>query len=287
MNSRRIIFLASLFITLALRAQDEAGVTRLLTQLQSQNIETRQTAMFELQTSLDPRIPDACLTVLNLEGDSIRRLAARAIGSRWHQIPKERVPAFTAALKAQLKSGHDGLANMARRGIALLDRNYGDPMLSRSRSKRWVVYERFGLPCVIDTKNSSEELLGFGSEAKMSCAWGNRELAPTTQWHPKKDMVALEIIEGRKLSTVWLWIHGKGLRQLTWKEMAKALGHQEEEIAASAGFFTEIAGWKGDNLDFSLTFTVKKGDNFVDHEAKLRWSSATDKLSVVSDKVTP
>ena len=116
---RAVVVFASLLGASFLSAQDEAGVTALLGKLQSQNIETRHQAIRELQTSLDPRIPDACLPVLNMEGDSIRRLAARAIGSRWHQIPKDRVPVFIAALKEQLKSEHDGLKNMARRGIAL------------------------------------------------------------------------------------------------------------------------------------------------------------------------
>jgi hypothetical protein len=57
--------------------------------------------MRQIGTSNDPRLPDACLPVLKKEGNSIRRLAARAIGSQWHQIPKDRVPVFTAALNAQ------------------------------------------------------------------------------------------------------------------------------------------------------------------------------------------
>jgi len=46
-----------------------------------------------------------------------------------------------------------------------------------------------------------------------------------------------------------------------------------------------MSGWSGDNLDYELTYTVKKGENHIDHEAKLRWNSATDKVSVISDKV--
>lgn len=285
MKRRSILFAVSLLIVPFIHAQDETAVTKRLKQLQSQDIETRQTAMFKLQTSLDPRIPDACLPVLQMEGNSIRRLAARAIGSRWWQIPKKRVPVFTAALKAQLKSEHDGLVNMARRGIALLNRDYSDAMLSRSKSKRWVIYERFGHPCLIDTTTMTEELLGFGSTAQMICAWGNTELAPTVKWHPKKDMVALDILEGRKYSTIWLWVHGRGLRQLTFDEQVKALGQKEEVIVRASGFYTQMSGWSGDNLDYELTYTVKKGEDYIDHEAKLRWNSATGKVSVISDKV--
>ena len=260
-------------------------VTKHLKQLQSNDIEVRQQAMFELQTSLDPRIPDACLAVLTMEGDSIRRLAARAIGSRWHQIPAERVPVFIAALKPHLKSQHDGLVNMARRGIALLARDFKSPMLSRGRSKRWVIYERHGLPCLIDATTMTEELLGFGSEAKMSAAYGNEELTPTVRWHPKKDLVAIDMLEFRKLSLIWFWQPGKGLRQLSMTELCKAVGHQEDEIMGAAGFFTKIVDWRGDALEFTLSYSLAKGDDIIDHEARLLWNSATDQLHVISDTV--
>lgn len=174
---------------------------------------------------------------------------------------------------------------MARRGIALLNRSYSDPMLSRSKSKRWVIYERYGLPCLIDTNTMTEELLGFGASGKMSCAWGNSELAPTVKWHPKKDLAALDIIEARKFSTLWVWMHGKGLRQFRYEEMTKALGRKDEDLAKNAGFFTETGMWTGDNLDFDVSYSVINGGNQIDHTAKLRWNSATDKLSVLSDKV--
>ena len=285
MKILRLLLIATLLSTSLLSAQNEAEVTALLKRLKSPDVETRHKAMFDLQESLDPRIPDACLPVLQQEGDSIRRLAARAIGSRWHQIPKERVPVFTAALKAQLKSEHDGLVNMARRGIALLDRSYGGKMLSRSNSKRWVIYERHGLPCLIDTGSGTEELLGFGSAANLAAAWGNSEVAPTATWHPKKDIVALDILQGRKLTTVWVWSHGKGLRRFEQPEILKALGYRENQIGGGAGFFTSDLAWKGDSLGFHLSFALNKGGEYIDHEATLRWDSAKDKLIVTSDKV--
>ena len=276
------ILVALVFASLA-SAQETDEVTGLLKKLQSTDIDTRQLAMQDLQTSLDPRIPDACLPVLTLDGNSIRRLAARAIGSRWYQIPKDRVPVFTAALKAQLDNEHDGLVNMARRGIALLNRDYGDPMVSQSPNKRWVIYERYGLPCLIDTQSMTEELMGFPNDSKMICAYGNSELAPTVTWHPRKEMAAMSMIEGRKLTTVWVWVHGKGLRQLTLDEMLKALG--VDDFSGPSGFFTDNIKWNGANLEFSVEFTIEKGDEYVGHEATLRWSPGTDKLSVLSDKV--
>lgn len=277
---RAVVVFASLLGASFLSAQDEAGVTVLLGKLQSQNIEMRHQAIRELQTSLDPRIPDACLPVLKMEGDSIRRLAARAIGSRWHQIPKDRVPVFLAALKEQSKSEHDGLKNMARRGIALLKRDYRDAMVSRSHGKRWVIYERHGLPCLIDTANGTEELLGFGGGGMLNAAYGNEEVTSSVVWHPKKDLVALDIIEGRKDSTVWVWVHGKGLRQFSRQETLKALG-EPKGVHRPGGFFTNIVGWKGDGLDFTVSFVVQEGEDYLDREATLRWNSANDKLELV------
>lgn len=281
----RLPLLLLVVATICLHAQEPADVTKLLQQLQSADIGVRHQAMFDLQTSLDPRIPEACLPLLPLEGESTRRLAARAIGSRWHQIPAERIPAFVAALKPHLQSGHDGLANMARRGIALLQRDFKSPMLSRSPSKRWVIYERRGLPCLIDTTTMTEELLGYPSELKMSIALGNLEFGSSVQWHARKDLVAMEMIQFRKVTLLWFWQHGQGLRQLTMAELCRAVGHPENAVLGAAGFFTQIVGWKGDNLEFTLLYSLAKGDDIIDHEAKLHWHSATDQLRVISDNV--
>lgn len=288
MISHRLLFaIACLAFPVLGFAQDSVRVTKLLGERKSADIDTRQNAMFELQTSLDSRIPDACLPVLQMEGDSIRRLAARAIGSRWHQIPRERIAEFVGALQPHLKSEHDGLVNMARRGIALLKRDYKDAMVSRSRSGRWVIYERYGLPCLIDTQTETEELLGFVADgyAKFSPAWGNSEVASAAFWHPKKDMTALDILLGRKASEVWVWRHGPGLRKLTMEEMVKALGIREDQFHGAGGFFTQIIGWKGDQLEFTTSYVVMKGDDYIDREATLRWDSAKDSLRVISDKV--
>ena len=287
MNIRTLLLSACLLLPSVLAAQSEAEVTALLKRLQSPDAETRLAAMHNLQTSLDPRIPDACLPALEKDGDSVRRLAARAIGSRWHQIPKDRVPVFITALKLHLKSDHDGLVNMARRGISLLERSYSGKMLSRSKSKRWVIYERHGLPCLIDAVNGTEELLGFGVGGDLAAARGNTEVAPAAIWHPKADRVALEIIDGRKLSTVWVWSHGKGLRKISEAEMLKSLGYPQNAINGASGFFTSDAKWSGENLRFQVFFTVRKGENMIDHDARLLWNPGKDSLQVVSDKIVP
>jgi hypothetical protein len=283
MPSRWTAILTAFLVASALHGDEPAETTLLLKELQSEDIKTRFEAMRGLQTSLDPRIPEACLPALKLEGSSIRRLAARAIGSRWHQIPKERVPVFTSALREHLLSTQDGLANMAKRGIELLDRSYGGPMVSRSASRRWVIYERYGLPCLIDTETMTEELLGFPTEAKMLCAYGNEELAPTVQWHPKKDRVALKIIQDRHHVTVWAWVHGKGLRQLPDK--AQFLAILKTGTRIGVGFYAEVAGWTGDHLEVDLNYAVSQGEDYAEHTARLRWDPVDDQITVVTDRV--
>ena len=291
--------IASIFVAAITSAPGaEPDVTVLLTQLQSDDLETRYDAMRQLGTSNDPRLPDACLSVLNKEGHSIRRLAARAIGSLWHQIPKERVPVFTAALNAQLESGHDGLKNMARRGIALLNRNYDSAMVSRSANKRWVIYERRGLPCLIDTGNETEELLGFGTEAKCRPAYLkfgteakfmpaflNVEVAPAAVWHPEKEMVALGISEYRRHSTIWVWEHKKGLRQFQHEDALKALGIANESDRLGIYFISSIVGWKPEGLEFSVSFSVKRNGEYIYYDdRRILWNPDS---SVFTSRVSP
>jgi hypothetical protein len=283
MKTLLVLLIAAVFASPLARGQGAAEVESLLKGLGSDDIETRYDAMFKLQTCLDPRVPDACLAVLKKEGGTIRRWAARAIGSRWWQIPKERVPVFTKALKEHLDSEHDGLPNMSRRGIALLNRDYTGPMVSRSSNKRWVVYERYGLPCLIDTRTMTEELLGFPDETKMMCTHFNAPLAPTVKWHPKKEMVAMKMVAHRKLTTVWVWSHGQALREISDEDLLDALGINRNAIQGGAPVFTELVGWKGDNFEFTMSYTAKDG---TDRVATLAWNPAATRVRLVSDQVS-
>jgi hypothetical protein len=279
MNTQTLVFATILSFASCLYSQELFDETLLLNRLRSADMHNRYEAFVELQTSLDPRIPEACLPLLQLEGDTTRRLAARAIGSRWHQISKERLPVFTAALKAQLKSDEDGLVNMARRGIALLNRNYGDTMVSRSKSKRWVIYERRLLPCLIDTHTMTEELLGYPEDENQFSMEGEDNV----KWHPKQDMVALALHQ-RRTSFVWVWVHGKGLRKLETNDLIKTLGDKARNIKPSSGFHSKIIGWKGDSLDFTLLYESSVGDDWFENEATLRWNATTDNIIIISDK---
>jgi hypothetical protein len=131
-----------------------------LVKLKNSSADVRLEALRDLQTSLDLRIPDAMLPLLSDEGNSIRRLAARAIGSRWWQIAKERMPEFVTALHRNDKTEFEDEKNMIDRAVGLLTREYSGDMFARSANKRWVIYERRGLPCLIDTQTEPEELLG-------------------------------------------------------------------------------------------------------------------------------
>src|SRR5689334_3717660 len=73
-----------------------------LPQLKDKDPEVRLEAVRQLQTSLDSRIPEAMQSLLNDEGNSVRRLAARAIGSRWWQIPKDKIDSYVKALQGNL-----------------------------------------------------------------------------------------------------------------------------------------------------------------------------------------
>src|SRR5262249_22900202 len=70
-----------------------------LPQLKDKDSDVRVEAVRQLLTSLDSRIPEAMLPLLSDEGNSIRRLAARAIGSRWWQIPTDKTQIYFTPLQ--------------------------------------------------------------------------------------------------------------------------------------------------------------------------------------------
>lgn len=266
---------------------DADDVTRWLEQVRSADRSARWEAMGALQTSLDPRIPDACLAALRMEGDSIRRLAARAIGSRWHQISRERTPEFLAVLKPYFEGPDEGLVNMALRARALLTRDYDNPMVSVSRNGRWVIYERRGLPCLIDTRTETEELLGWPMPDDADMVFGfapklvNRAVRPEAVWHPKDEVVALRILIDRRESTLWLWRHRGGFRPLTQRELLAAIGHQEAEIRFLAGFHAREPEWNRRGLEFDLEFTLARGSEDPGFVARMRWEPGTDRVTEI------
>jgi hypothetical protein len=258
-----------------------------LKKLKDADPEVRVDAVRNLQTSLDPRIPDAMLPLLADEGNSVRRLAARAVGSRWWQIPKDRLADFQAALKRNAASELDDERNMAHRAQGLLARSYQGDMFSRSADKRWVVYERYGLPCLIDTKSETEELLGWSKDDPnwLVCAWGNAPLNDCVSWHAKKPYAAFSMLLGRKFSTIWIWQEGRGLTRISYEGILKAIDLEDGQLAGAAGVYLDPVGWDGDILRCKLSYSqVGKGDEWTDYTAILGWDAKKNSLRLISKK---
>jgi hypothetical protein len=257
-----------------------------LKQLANPDPEKRLEAQARLMTSLDPRIPKAMLGLLADEGNTIRRQAARAIGSRWWQISEADMAAFQGGLKRNASSSLDDERNMVARAQGLLTRSYEGNMFARSADKRWVIYERYGLPCLIDTKSESEELLGWkeGDYAALISSWGNGPTNESVLWHPKRPMAAFSMLVSRKASALWIWRHGVPLRKLDVGDLLKAVELSVETVEPTGGYFVDDVAWKGDELRFEFSYTTVKGEEYTDRICVLGWDASKDRLRVIERK---
>lgn len=259
-----------------------------LPQLKDNDPDVRIEAVRHLLTSLDSRIPEAMLSLLSDEGNSIRRLAARAIGSRWWQIPKDKVNTYVKALQGNLKAEQDfeDEKNMAERGIGLLTKKYDSEMFSRSPNGRWVIYERYSFPCLIDTTTYTEELIGwsrlFNKDSEM-LPWlfsGNSPIGKDgALWHPDKEAVALSVSTSKRATTVWIWEHQHGVQKLTRPELIKLL-HPKGKTDEPNPFTIEIKGWNGDELLVS----VEWGTEPMIGKAQIAWNLSQHKWRALSTK---
>jgi HEAT repeats len=257
-----------------------------LPQLKDKDAEVRVAALRELQTSLDGRIPEAMLPLLSDEGNSVRRLAARAIGSRWWQITGEKTETYVNALKQNLRSENDfeDEKNMAERAIGLLTKRYDSKMFSRSANGPWVIYERRGFPCLIDTTTYTEELIGWlpvsNHDLEMP-PWmfgGNSPIGQDeARWHPTKEAVALSVSISRRATSVWIWERKYGVHKLDRSELIKLLqpkGKIDEPNALTA----EIKEWNGDDLFVSVGW----GFEPVIGKAVVAWNLSQHKWRAIS-----
>lgn len=256
-----------------------------LPQLKDKDPDTRIAALRELLTSLDSRIPEAMLPLLSDEGNSIRRLAARAIGSRWWQIPKEKSESYVNALQHNLKSEVDfeDETHMAERAVGLLTKKYDSKMFSQSPNGRWVIYERRGFPCLIDTTTFTEELLGwspaYDGNSEMPPWWfgSNSPIDPDqARWHPNKEAVALSVSLSRRATSVWIWEHKHGVQRLTHSEMIKLL-HPKGKTDEPNPITAEMKEWNGDDLIVSVTWGMED-----EGAATVAWNLASHAWRVVS-----
>lgn len=247
MTKLRHVFILLLFLGVA--SGCSAAETDWISQLQSPDIEVRRTAIDCVQTLDDARIPEACLPLLRDEGFSIRRQAARAIGSRFYQIPKDRTAAFVDALKQCAKEGPDGVTFVANRAIGLLTRDFSFDAFSKSPDGKWVLYEQRRLPMIADTKLEKRQLL---SPVSPDSKWGVNDtyidrgqiisrgpdgkllkLMTTNEkvdwifrqhWQPQGDAIALQpTLQAKFFSPICIWRASDGAMRVWWVTSFKSL----------------------------------------------------------------
>jgi hypothetical protein len=207
------------------------GADRLQARLHSPEIAIRRSAIDQIQTLDRAWIPEACLPLLKDEGDSIRRQAARAIGSRFDQIPEDRRAAFLAALRICAKDGPEDVTLIANRAIGLLTGKEASAAFSRSPDGRWVLCEQRRLPVVADRRLrtrqflslihpdsemiSTDEVVHNGELEDVDHPTKLLKLMVTNEpvgdlfeprWHPKGDALALQPdIQRRYYRPIAIW----------------------------------------------------------------------------------
>ena len=280
--------IALLLVAFCISGSTANPVDVYLPQLKDKDPDVRVEAVRQLLTSLDSRIPEAMLSLLTDEGNSVRRLAARAIGSRWWQIPKDKIDTYVQSLQGNLKAEQDfeDEKNMAERATGLLTQKYDSKMFSRSPNGRWVIYERYSFPCLIDTTTYTEELIGWSAGSKgdsgMLPWWygGNSPVDPDqARWHPGKEAVALSVGISRRATSVWVWEHQHGVEKLDPSKLIKLL-HPKGKTDEPNPLTAEMKGWKGDDLFVSVSW----GTEPTIGKAEVAWNVSQHKWRVISTK---
>ena len=254
-----------------------------LSDLKSPDMQVRRDAIGAIQTMDDPRIPALCLPLLDDPGLSIRRLAARAIGSRFDEISEADRPRYLAALKACLEKRKDepvtgtygdvdDISLMCQRAIGLLSRRYDSPPFSVSPDGKWVLYERRRRPVLAQIAEQQHYLLapldprGDGpDDAYYSDTVDDEHLSETNilktvetnlpaeqlfapHWRADGKGVALtlERLERRFYHPILVWSAGAPSQVVVLDEsfFQSVLGTRKQEW----GTTTEFAGWKNDRV---------------------------------------
>jgi hypothetical protein len=192
------------------------------------------------------------------------------------------MPEFVETLRRNKKSEFEDERNMIARAIGLLKRDYTSEMFACSTNKRWAIYERRGLPCLIDTKTDTEELLGWPREESLGLeffmpAMGNDTLGKSVSWHPAKEAVAFSILQSRRATTVWVWQHQFGLCKLARSELIKLL-HPKGVIDEPNPITAEVKEWKGDELHVSVGW----GRHDEEQGAVVAWDLSRHSWRVIS-----
>jgi hypothetical protein len=210
---------------------------------------------------------------------SIQNVKIEAVGKP-QETPQMR------ALQHNLRSEIDfeDEKNMAERAIGLLTKRYDSKMFSRSPNSRWVIYERYSFPCLIDTTTYTEELIGWSPVSKRDVEmppWWFGGNSPIDQdealWHPSKEAVALQVATSRRATNVWIWEHKYGLHKLQRSELIKLL-QPKGKIDEPNPLTAEIKEWNGDDVFVSVGW----GFEPVIGKAVVAWNLSQHKWRAIS-----
>jgi len=191
-----------------------AEVKEQIARLSSPDITTRRAAVEAIQTLDDPAIPAACLPLLKDEGLSIRRQAARAIGSRFFDVPKDQRKTYLEALQKCAAEGPEDNTLICQRAIGLHTENYAFHFFSVGPKKKWVLFERRKLPVITLAKNGSHELLspvwpGEDELLKLAVTNSPADELFSPHWHSSGEAVAFTmILQRRFFHPIFIWHSG-------------------------------------------------------------------------------
>lgn len=217
-NSLQMKFIPSALLFLAATSSllaAEAG--KQLALLASPDIAVRRAAVEAIQTLDEPAIPAACLTLLKDEGLSIRRQAARAIGSRFSEVPADQRQTYLAALRKCAAEGPEDNTLICQRAIGLLTGNFSFPSFSVGPEKKWVLYERRKLPVIAPLKGGPHRLLSpvwtdWADKPElliMSVTNESAEELFSPHWHPGGEALAFTMkLQRRFFHPICIWVAG-------------------------------------------------------------------------------
>lgn len=185
-----------------------------IARLASPDIAVRRAAVEAIQTQDDPRIPAACLPLLKDEGLSIRRQAARAIGSRFSDVPADQKKSYLKALRQCAYQASPETIVVCQRAIGLLEGDYHGPSFSVGPKNKWVLYERRRLPVIAPVKGGVHKLLSpvwTGREDKKELLKLMETNEPIEElfaphWHPGGEAVAFTmVLQRRYFHPIFIW----------------------------------------------------------------------------------
>lgn len=217
-----------------------------IAKLASPDMAVRRAAVEAIQTLDDPGIPAACLPLLKDEGVSIRRQAARAIGSRFFDVPENQRKAYLAALKECAALGPEDNTLICQRAIGLLTGNFSFPSFSVGPRKKWVLYERRKLPVIAPVKGGNHELLspvwinwnGEPELLKMEITNESAGELFSPHWHSSGEAVAFTMkLQRRFFTPIFVWSAGEpGLKSLEPKSLKPLLPPRYPDWGTTSDF---------------------------------------------------